>query len=571
MPAASLTAVTLALKPFPAVSALEHVVSSISYFLDNSVMIPLAQACSFGSTRLLDQQSSRSEANIGTTWSLCQYLRSDVHYYRFQFTKSLRAAVELGDLEIVQWVLKHFSGCTAEENVVEEAARCGRLDILEYLLEYGRCYGDDQNVILWGGDDMANAIQEGHGEVAQWLYENIPDARRNLEYVMEFAVRHGDISLIQWLLDVVYMSELLLAPPSMSDAAAGGHMEILQWIFEQDFGGCCDYALERAAKNGRLDMVEWLVENGITKGAREAVQAACSEGHLRIVQWLLERGGVSYPHFAMNCAIHGGHLDIVKYLSEAGITYGSSRMMFDAASYGHMEVIEWLVEKYDTGLFPTIDSSRVVRSNQSAMDRAASNGHLHVLEFLHSLAMEMQHQGKSGGPTCSNWALMSASSNGHFDVVKWLCNTYPQMTFPSTTTGMVARNGNLEMLQWLHHQESIEWSTDAMDSAAENGHMAVVKWLHQNRMEGCTTSAMNYAARNGHLNIVRWLHLNFSEGCTVDAMDFAVNREHFEVLLFLRAKRTEGCSTSAKVFARGHQQRHVMEWLEDQYPETDAK
>ena len=52
-----------------------------------------------------------------------------------------------------------------------------------------------------------------------------------------------------------------------------------------------------------------------------------------------------------------------------------------------------------------------------------------------------------------------------------------------------------------------------MDLAARNGHLEVVQWLDTNRTEGCTTSAMNWAAMNGHLKIVQWLHTNRKEGC----------------------------------------------------------
>ncbi|KAG7387154.1 hypothetical protein PHYPSEUDO_014674 [Phytophthora pseudosyringae] len=392
MSVTSLTAVTLVLKPFPAVAALDHVGTSISSYLDGSVMIPLDEACSIGSTRLLDRiwMNSDPDAEEGTSWSLCRYLRTDIHYHRFQFSKALRAGMGCGDLDVVQWVLEHFSGCTADEEVVEEAARCGRMEILQYLLEYGRCEreGGEKNVIFWGGDDMVNAIKEGHGDVARWLYDNTPDARRNLNNVMKFAVRQGDRSLIQWLLDVVYQADTLLPPPSMNDAAAGGHMEVLQWIYEQGYGGRSDHALQGAATNGRLGMVKWLVDNGITKGAREAVQGACDGGHLNVVQWLFKRGGVQYPHFAMDSAIHRGHLDIVKYLCIPGIAYEPSRMMIEAASYGHLHLVKWLLQKYDAGLFPAGDPSRSGRSNQRGRKKWGS--------YMHKLGSDVgSHDGSS--------------------------------------------------------------------------------------------------------------------------------------------------------------------------------
>ncbi|KAG1703745.1 hypothetical protein DVH05_006760 [Phytophthora capsici] len=362
MPAAPLTAVNLALKPFPVVAALRHVSAKISSYLDASVSIPLDQACLMGSTRLLDRiwQNSDPETEKGTSWSLCQYLRTDIHYYRFQFTKSLRMAVKRGDLDIVKWILERFSGCTAGEEVVEEAALGGRMEILQYLLEYGRCEEHNRNTILWGGDDMTNAIRAGHGEVAHWLYDTIPECPRNLDRVMEFAVQQGDMDLVRWLLDVVYEeAESFLPFPSMSAAAVGGHLEMLQWIFEHYPTGDSEFALLEAAKNGRLDMVQWLVEKEITTGARSAVEAAYERGHLNVVQWLLERGDVSYPHSAVKLAVENGHLGIIKYLCEVDLASKPTRMMLHAACFGHLHVIQWLLEQYGNQLFPWVDPSHI--------------------------------------------------------------------------------------------------------------------------------------------------------------------------------------------------------------------
>jgi len=104
-----------------------------------------------------------------------------------------------------------------------------------------------------------------------------------------------------------------------------------------------------------------------------------------------------------------------------------------------------------------------------AMDGAAKNGHLHMLKFLHSLAAAEQSEGKRGATTSPEWALGAAALMGHIEVAKWLSSTYPQTSVPPYTTSMAASNGNLDVLQWLHRQNDVEWSSDVMDSAAENG------------------------------------------------------------------------------------------------------
>ncbi|KAG3102278.1 hypothetical protein PI125_g14219 [Phytophthora idaei] len=135
-PTSLLAAVTLVLKPFPAVAALDHVATRISSYLDDLMVTPLDEVCSIGSSRLLNRiwENSDPEAETVSRSSLCQYLRADIHFYRFQFTKSLRKAAKRGDLSIIQWILDHFSGCTSGVEVVEEAARHGRPMILQYLL-----------------------------------------------------------------------------------------------------------------------------------------------------------------------------------------------------------------------------------------------------------------------------------------------------------------------------------------------------------------------------------------------------------------------------------------------------
>lgn len=311
--------------------------------------------------------------------------------YRYQFTKSLTAAVKRGNLDIVRWILDHFSGCTAPLEVVEGAARFGRLEILEYFLLYCRQnarVGFERNVILWGGYDMENAIEAEHGEIARWLYTNSPDVERNLNRLMEFAVRQGDMPMIQWLLAVVYRPELHLPPPAMNHAAAGNHMDLVKWIFEQGYNGGSDLALEGAAKNGRLDMVQWLVQNGITERAEEAVHVACGEGHLSIVRWIEDRRLAPYQRFAMYNAICGCHLDIVKYLKESVIIDGPSDMIREAASSGHVHVVKWLYEEYretNEFLFP-FEVVGGGRASQTAMDRASGCGRSFTHVGISSLA-----------------------------------------------------------------------------------------------------------------------------------------------------------------------------------------
>jgi len=128
------------LRRFPALESYEHTTRAISRFLGVPPNLLLSEACEHGSIATLEWIWAASCTTVeGRTpgWSLTNYLRSDPHYYRWQFAKSLYAAAERGDLEIVEWLFAHFSGCEAPVGVVmllrgegtsECCAFCGHID-----------------------------------------------------------------------------------------------------------------------------------------------------------------------------------------------------------------------------------------------------------------------------------------------------------------------------------------------------------------------------------------------------------------------------------------------------------
>ena len=106
-------------------------------------------------------------------------------------------------------------------------------------------------------------------------------------------------------------------------------------------------------------------------------------------------------------------------------------------SSGKLEQIKYLIEQKE-----------FIWKNEY-FDEAASNGHLDVVKFLHSI-----------GKDCTTNAMDDASNYGHIEIVKFL------------------------------HSIGKDCTTKAMDWASENGHLEVVKFLHSIGAP-CTTDAMN--------------------------------------------------------------------------------
>ncbi|RLN65315.1 hypothetical protein BBJ28_00018134 [Nothophytophthora sp. Chile5] len=589
-----LTSVAVVLRERPALEQLPHVWELLSTFLDRRTELSLAQACAFGSLGLLDrmwEMSPTTRDAIAATdiesWSLRKFLRSDRHYNRHQFTKALVQTAKIDDLCMVQWLFAHFSGCLAEVEVVETAAAGGHLDILKFLWESGRpllsaaerrsvvapeehtpdgnarLHGE--NSVEWGRNDAVLAAQNGHSEVVWWLLRTVGGAERELDEVTRFAVTYGEIPQVQWMLKHGLPEKGAIEP-------VAGRLDALQWLFEHGNRHFVSAALELAAGHGHLELVEWLVQRDPNVAAIAAMEAACKRGDFAIVRFFLEHGLGLYSDMALHQAASNNHLELADYLVAIGFKGDMTGTMLAAAEKGHLDAVKWLYEHFadkpEARLFPRTSFCMETHGPaKKMMDVAAENGHMEVLQFLHSIddgAMEnrvrKQHHGDretvvKWEPLCSREAIDRAASNGHLDVVKWLdqnrSEAYSHRALPLAVCG-----GHTEVVKWLLERSSdgpLDGHPDlAMNFAAMYGHLSTVKLLHARGAKGCTTEAMDGAAEIGHLEMVQWLHEHRTEGCTKSAIESAAERGHFDVVLFLHSQRLDDCRRNGRRIRRPH-------------------
>lgn len=139
-------------------------------------------------------------------------------------------------------------------------------------------------------------------------------------------------------------------------------------------------------------------------------------------------------------------------------------------------------------------------NNKDTVNWAAENGFIAVLEYLSYTCQEF-----------TVTAMDLAAANGHLHVVQWL---HENRSEGCTTAAMdgAAEAGHLEVVEWLHENRSEGCTTAAMDGAAEAGHLLVVQWLDEYRREGCSFNAFECAAIWGHLRVIDWLFEHRPEG-----------------------------------------------------------
>ncbi|CAK4086550.1 unnamed protein product [Aphanomyces euteiches] len=435
-----------------------------------------------------------------------------------------------------------------------------------------------QNVLL-------HAVYEGHLHLVEHLDDHFDLLQAFGLNLIDIAASRGNMPLVVYLHERGHPGCTKVA---MGGAAQNGHLDVVKFLHSHRQEGCYRGALETATLGGHLEVVEWLCGNKIDPCTDVAAKFAVESGHLAIYEFLLDHGAyeprdlldgkVFAKHMSddLTTAAHHGYIEMARYLRDVmnaqwtsqafddaasqghldllvemstSDVHGSDRALEGAAGNGHVHVVEWLLER------------QVGLEAQNAINRAAQNGHLDILERLFN----------HGFRHCTAASFDRAAGGGHLQVLKWLHDKLHQTGTPRSVGAAVARgslevvqwlvaqfypdhivnldtaaaNGHLETMQWLHEHHVVSCSHRAMDFAATNGNLEVVQWLHLHRTEGCTTAAMDSAAAGGFLAVVKYLHYHRHEGCTAYAMDAAARKGYLHVVTFLSENRTEGCSSKA--------------------------
>jgi hypothetical protein len=186
---------------------------------------------------------------------------------------------------------------------------------------------------------------------------------------------------------------------------------------------------------------------------------------------------------------------------------------------------------------------------------AAAGGHLRLLQRLVN-----QHTPPLRSEDL-RFPMYGAVEYGHFPVVQWFFAAFPDLKLPTRLMNVAACEGQLAILQWIHHHTADSCTVEAMDNAARRGDLEMLRFLHTHRTEGCTTRAMDKAAASGHLEIVQFLHENRTEGCTYRALSFAALHGFLEVVVYLHENRSDGDAAEAMHMAAARNHLDVVRYL----------
>ncbi|KAF0698107.1 Aste57867_11258 [Aphanomyces stellatus] len=375
------------------------------------------------------------------------------------------AAARLGQMEILAFL--HSAGYVDLTDhavatvVAETGAAHGQIEVVRYVLARGG----------WTGGAVDNAVANGHLEVVKLLHDQ--GSAGPSFAALRRVVERGHAAVLAYLQqhrpdDCVYEEAVAVdnAEPWTSQCHPLCGKRFVR-----------SRLVDIAAECGRLDMVRQILAHGGTFST-DAMDGAAASGHLAVLHWLVDHTNATYTRCALDLA----------------------------AANNHVAVVTWLLERTDDpqpiescacrgGVHATSDDSPF-RGTTLAMDLAAQNGHLEMVQLLH----------RQPGAACSTEAMTGAIANGHMEVVAWLATHRTEGYCATDALDQMGQRECYDGLAWLlEHDDKIQASTWVAHEVARLGRLDLLQLIHAKQGFYYWDRVLRYAARNGHWQMVQWI------------------------------------------------------------------
>ena len=204
-------------------------------------------------------------------------LRQHIIYINYQGTNMIKI------------IHKNVPEC--DFNAMNNAASCGKLDIVKFLYYNCKLYNKNPNIHCninltnYMNKALDIAIKMGHLPIIKFLYQlNFPCSN----YPIDSAVNSGNLKVIKWLHNNFRLKDQTCSINAMNTAARNGFLEIIKWLHQNRNEGCSSIAMDHAAHNGHLEVIKWLHENRTEGCTIYAMTYAAVNRDLPMVKWFYQ-------------------------------------------------------------------------------------------------------------------------------------------------------------------------------------------------------------------------------------------------------------------------------------------
>ena len=354
-----------------------------------------------------------------------------------------------------------------DEELCEQAAKKGFLDILQYLHENG---------YSWNWKTCKNAAKNGHLKCLKYAGENDCSFYSDLT---SLAARNGHLDILQYL----YSLNFPWHGNTCSEAARNRHLDCLKFAREN---GCPWDAstCKSAVESGSLEILKYARENGCPWDEKIICSKAALSGNLKMLIYARENGCPWDAKTCENAASGNGSLEILKYAHENNCPW-DSKVFKQASRFGNLDCLQYAAEN---------DCSW----HKDTCRYASFYGHLGCLRY----AIE------NGCPWNEKECLSIARKQSNTSItyyIKSLCHPEKEIEKPRKiakfrkngkkileknckycrSCGSAATNGHVDCLEYLHIKEKLSWTKNTAYAAYCFNNLDCLKYAIKN---GCPLS-----------------------------------------------------------------------------------
>lgn len=457
---------------------------------------------------------------------------------------SMEAAAASGHAALIAWA--RGEGCPWDARAPRAALAAGHRDLFCRLVGLGcpwevagclKAAGvrGDADAIAWI-TARSDPIDRGHGAVLA------PIARAGHLDALVLAEAHCRLACDDWcaFYDLESADRAVFsgraracrcATEAMRKAAAGGHVQIMEWLWDRGYA-CGSAACVAAARGGHIGALEWMTTRGVLSLGEALCAAAADRGRMAVLAWL-HAAGCPWDDRVCLYAAARGHRDIVEWATARGCPW-HPQATATAAARGHLAVAEWCLGR-GCGLVDLIandwpDSDYLdahVEPDAKPAHVAARMGRVDALVWL-----------RDHGCVCADLHLFAEAAEAR----------------------------SIDVLDWVH-ANCRAWDAEACACVATSGWLAGLQHM---RAGGCPWDVWvcTEAAAAGALDVLAWARAN---GCPWDAETILgiVDARNVPVLCWLIDHGIEWRASLARAVAFTRDEPDFFEWLMERGLEWD--
>lgn len=246
-----------------------------------------------------------------------------------------------GKGDIFKWLYSRGFDFDKEDSLIcAQIAKYGNLELLKQAHERGFVISENA---------VNAAAKCGHLEVLQWIHNNIENCIN--EIVLSNATHYGHLNIVKWYYKCGYPRE----KDVYKNATANGHFDIVKWLHKKNL---IDQSELRVYTSINIENLKWMRENGYTWG-KQTFYTVCKTGDVKCLKYAIENSSIELlTYIEVNSSmvyrfiISAGNVDCLTYMYEKGYKCPNTKSFIDCLPIGrerdwtrlvkNFEMVKWL-------------------------------------------------------------------------------------------------------------------------------------------------------------------------------------------------------------------------------------